>query len=332
MDSITHIVLGACVGEVLMDKKAGRKAMLWGALAQSIPDIDFISGAWLPLTKELIAHRGITHSFLFAMLSSCFFALIASQWHKTEKISFRKWYAFFFMEVLIHVLLDAMNNYGIGWFEPFSSYRIAFNVLYVADPLFTIAPLFVFFFLLIFKTNHPRRMKFAKIGVIIPCFYLTFALFNKSIIEHSLKNERSTSSKYFTAPTLLNNFLWTAVIQDSTGFRVGYRSILNKSKFTFYHFDQHKSFMDGIHDHQEVLDLKTFSQGFYTLEKWNDTLVFNDLRFGQINGWEDPKSKFAFHYYLSHPDDNDLIVQRGRFAGLDLRSGKVLLSKMFDLK
>jgi len=33
-----------------------------------------------------------------------------------------------------------------------------------------------------------------------------------------------------------------------------------------------------------VMDLKTFSQGYYTVEKWKDTLVFNDLRFGQ-NQW-----------------------------------------------
>jgi len=82
MDSVTHIVLGACVGEVLMDKKAGRKAMLWGALAQSVPEIDFLNGAWMPLTKELMAHRGITHSFLFTFLSSLFLALVASRLHK----------------------------------------------------------------------------------------------------------------------------------------------------------------------------------------------------------------------------------------------------------
>ncbi|NBO59081.1 MAG: metal-dependent hydrolase, partial [Chitinophagia bacterium] len=93
MDSITHIVLGACVGEVLMDKKSGRKAILWGALAQSIPDIDFISGAWLPITKALIAHRGLTHSFLFAFIIAFFLALIASKWHRAEEISTRKWFS-----------------------------------------------------------------------------------------------------------------------------------------------------------------------------------------------------------------------------------------------
>ena len=332
MDSITHIVLGACVGEVFMDKKAGRKAMLWGALAQSIPDIDFISGAWLPLTKELIAHRGLTHSFLFSFLVAFFLALIASKWHKAEAITIRKWFLFFLIEVLIHLLLDAMNNYGIGWFEPFSSIRISLNVLYVADPLFTIIPLVVFFILLMLKMDHPRRLKFARVGVMVPVFYLVFALINKVIIENSIKNDLSKSSHHFTAPTLFNNFLWTAVIQDSTGFKIGYKSILSDKPFSFYHFDQHKTYLDSIHDHQEVMDLTLFSQGFYTLEKWGDTLVFNDLRFGQINGWENPTSKFAFHYYLSHPDDNDLIVQRGRFAGLNFNSSKQLLLKMFDIK
>lgn len=332
MDSITHIVLGACVGEVFMDKKAGRKALLWGALAQSIPDIDFISGTWLPLTKELIAHRGLTHSFLFAFLISFFLALIASRWHKAETITIRKWFVFFLIEVLIHLLLDAMNNYGIGWFEPFSSIRISLNVLYVADPLFTITPLVVFFFLLVLKMDYPRRLKFARIGVMVPVFYLAFALINKILIENSIKNDLSNSSQHFTAPTLFNNFLWTAVIQDSTGFKIGYKSILSDKPFSFYHFDQHKSYLDSIHDHQEVMDLTLFSQGFYTLEKWGDTLVFNDVRFGQINGWENPSSKFAFHYYLSHPDDNDLIVQRGRFAGLNCNSSKQLLLKMFDIK
>lgn len=332
MDSVTHIVLGACVGEVVMDKKAGKKAMLWGALAQSVPDIDFINGAWMPLTKELMAHRGITHSFLFAFVVSLFLALVASKWHKKDAISTSKWFSFFLIEVLIHLLLDSLNNYGTGLLEPFSTERIAFNILYVADPLFTIIPLFVFLFLLFSKMDHLHRIKWARIGILAPVFYCCFALLNKFNIEKSVAKHVTHSSKYFTAPTLLNNFLWTAVIQDSTGFQVGYKSIFSKNEFVFTRFEQHETYLDSIHDHQEVMDLKVFSQGFYSLEKWNDTLVFNDLRFGQINGWENPSSKFAFHYFLSHPANNDLVVQRGRFSALNIRSAKILWTRMFDLK
>jgi inner membrane protein len=51
------------------------------------------------------------------------------------------------------------------------------------------------------------------------------------------------------------------------------------------------------------------------VEQWGDTTVFNDLRFGEMRGWEDPKARFVFHYFLTNPGGNELVVQRGRFAG-----------------
>ena len=59
MDSITHIALGACIGEAFFEKGFGKKAMLWGALAQSIPDIDFVASFWMSTADDLLAHNGI---------------------------------------------------------------------------------------------------------------------------------------------------------------------------------------------------------------------------------------------------------------------------------
>jgi len=47
LDSLTHIVLGACIGEAVAGRNFGKKAMLAGALAQSIPDVDFITRLYL---------------------------------------------------------------------------------------------------------------------------------------------------------------------------------------------------------------------------------------------------------------------------------------------
>ncbi len=41
MDTITHIVPGAAVGEVMAGEKLGKKALLIGAIAGNLPDIDF---------------------------------------------------------------------------------------------------------------------------------------------------------------------------------------------------------------------------------------------------------------------------------------------------
>ena len=335
MDSVTHIVLGACIGELVLDKQAGRKAILWGALAQSVPDIDFVAGMWMPVSTELLAHRGFTHSFLFAFIGSFFLALVAARWHKAEPITLRKWFWFFLIEIACHLFLDAMNNYGIGWLEPFSAKRFSFNVLYVADPLFTIFSLMGFLFLLFSKTDHRHRIRWARIGVWTSIVYLSFALYNKYCIDRYVKNELKNSVKanaaYFSTPTVLNNFLWFIAIEDSMGYQIGYRSILDGDKpIQTHYFPKSEELLSPVHDHKEVMELKTFSQGFYTVEHWGDTLVFNDLRFGQTNGWEDAKSRFAFHYYLSHPNDNDLIVQRGRFEKFNWTSAQRMWNRMLN--
>lgn len=233
MDSITHIVLGACIGEIILDKNAGRKAILWGALAQSVPDIDFIAGMWMPVSTELIAHRGITHSFLFGFFISFFLALVAVRWHKAEPISMKKWFYFFLIEILCHLFLDAMNNYGIGWFEPFSSVRFSFDVIYVADPLFTILPLIGFGFLLFLKSDHKHRLRWARASVAVACLYLVFALINKYNIDKVVRpyvvGQKENNFNYLTTPTLLNNFLWFVVIEDSAGYNIGYRSIFDRN-------------------------------------------------------------------------------------------------------
>ncbi len=40
MDSLTQIVLGATVGEAILGKKVGNKAILYVAIAGTIPDLD----------------------------------------------------------------------------------------------------------------------------------------------------------------------------------------------------------------------------------------------------------------------------------------------------
>src|SRR5262245_23873045 len=122
------------MGEAFAGRTVGKKAMLWGILAQSIPDIDFISSLWLGTADHLLAHRGFTHSVLFSILLAPCFAFFAEKWHRPHNISYRKWLLFFASLMLSHIFLDAFNNYGVAWFEPFSQYRVSFNAMYVADP------------------------------------------------------------------------------------------------------------------------------------------------------------------------------------------------------
>jgi inner membrane protein len=86
--------------------------------------------------------------------------------------------------------------------------------------------------------------------------------------------------------------------------------------------------LDSVSNHEDLQKLIRFSKNYYTIEKWSDTIVFNDLRFGQILGWKSPSNKFVFHYFLEHPKDNRLVVQRGRFAGWNWIFFQSMLSRI----
>jgi inner membrane protein len=294
--------------------------MLWGALAQSIPDIDFISSFWLNTPESLLAHRGFTHSILFALLIIPIFALTAEKIHRPHNIAFRTWLIFFATEVFVHLFIDGYNNYGVGWFEPFSHVRYSFNAIYVADPFFSVWPGIAFLMLVILNSHSPKRKFWWKIGVIIPIIYLGYCTFNKIKINNDVKEifvkEHIPHERYFTNPTPLQNWLWYVVAGNDSGYYVGFRSLFDsKKQIDFQYFPRNASLLKPVADDEDLQKLIRFSQGYYTVEKWNDTLVFNDLRFGQMVGWYNPKEKFVFHFFLQHHDkDNKLVVQRGRFA------------------
>ncbi|THU31149.1 metal-dependent hydrolase [Niastella caeni] len=321
MDSITHIVLGACIGELFIGKKAGRRALLMGAVAQSLPDIDFVASFWMSPTRDLIAHRGITHSLLFVLLVTPLLAWLADRWRRPHNITFSTWLWFFAVELLTHLTLDSFNAYGTGLLEPFSRRRYAMHAMFVADPLFTIVPTIVAIALLFMKSDYKRR-RWTVFAIGWCFFYLAIDVFNKAIVEGAVKRVTKQHNieyrRYFITPTPLNNLLWYVVLEDDKGYHIGYRSVFDtKSNIDFAYFKRNDSLLNPVKDLEELKDLFIFSQGFYTIEKEDNVLVFNDLRFGQRVGWYKPNATFVFHYYLQRPYDNNLVVQRGRFANWD---------------
>lgn len=320
MDSVTHIALGACMGEVFAGKKLGKKAMLWGALAQSLPDIDILASLWLKPSANLLAHRGFTHSILFCMAATVILALITTRLHRPHNISFLRWILFFSTAIFIHIFIDAFNNYGVGWFEPFDRSRISFNAIYVVDPLFSIWVILACIALLVFSRRNKLRKFFWKTGLGLSGLYLVFCLYNKIQIDNTtrkmLAKQHISYKRYFTTPAPLQNLLWYVVAGDNNGYYTGYRSVFDKTDtLSLHYFPRNDALLRPLSQRQDVQDLIRFSRQFYTIEQWQDTLVFNDLRFGQVVGWHEPEGKFMFHYFLKPQLDNTLVVQRGRFQG-----------------
>lgn len=307
------------MGEAFAGRQLGRKAMLAGVIAHSLPDIDFTAALWLSTADNLHAHRGFTHSILFVFLISPVLAFVARFFLKQAEISFAKWVIFFLIISALHIFLDAFNNYGVGWYEPFSSQRVSFDTIFVADPFFSIVPGLALVMLLVIKHGKNVRRFWWRAGLFSCLIYLGYTVINKIIInkrvEKVLAYQQIIPKRIFTTPAPLQNWLWFVTAEMDSGFYTGYVSVFDrKLNNQLTYSPKNERLLNLLPDREEADKLIKFSQRYYTVEKHADTLLFNDLRFGQITGWDDPQQRFAFYFYLQPEMDNTLVVQRGRFA------------------
>ena len=144
MDSLTQIVLGAACGEIALGKKIGNKALLFGAIGGTIPDLDVFIGRWFHTSEIAIMafHRGFMHSILFSVLGAFLFGWLFFKLYDTKKrrltTNLKEWIWLIFLALFTHILLDSFTPYGTQLFAPFSDYRVAFNNISVVDPIYTV--------------------------------------------------------------------------------------------------------------------------------------------------------------------------------------------------
>ena len=70
MDSLTQIVLGASVAEATLGKKIGNKAIILGAIAGTLPDLDIITRFFVDDLTASVMHRGFSHSLIFPFIAA----------------------------------------------------------------------------------------------------------------------------------------------------------------------------------------------------------------------------------------------------------------------
>ena len=166
MDSITQIVLGAACGEAVLGKKIGNRALLFGAIGGTIPDLDVFIGKLL-FNNEIDAmafHRGFMHSFLFAIFAAVGFGMLVFWIYNRGKrfgmTTQKEWMWLFFASIFTHPILDSFTAYGTQLFAPFSNYRVAFNNISVADPMYTLPFLIALIVVMCFKRTSTKRRLF----------------------------------------------------------------------------------------------------------------------------------------------------------------------------
>ena len=137
MDSLSHIVIGAAIGEIFLGKKIGRWGMLLGAIVKSAPDFDlFVTGLTDP-RAYMCDHRAHTHSLFIETLYAIPIAWLLVKLFK-QKVSFKRMLGFLLACLWGHSLLDWCTNFGTQLLLPFTNENYSLNTLAIVDLIFTL--------------------------------------------------------------------------------------------------------------------------------------------------------------------------------------------------
>ncbi|QLE02571.1 metal-dependent hydrolase [Galbibacter sp. BG1] len=298
MDSLTQIVLGAAVGEAVLGKKIGNKAMLYGAIAGTIPDLDVIIGNFTDTVTALEMHRGFTHSILFSITFAPIFGWIVSRFESYKNI--KAWSWLFFWCLLTHPLLDAFTTWGTQLFWPFDI-RLAFKSIFVIDPLYTL-PFLIFVVLAMFQKRTSKRRRFYNTtGLLISTTYLFLTLILKWIafekFEEALKVQNIEYRQIDTRPSALNTILWSANVEAKDSFLMATYSFFDTKKIQFNSYAKNHQLIAKYKENDKFERMVHISKDWYSITKKGNELYFNDLRFGLMS-MEPNASDYVFQYRI----------------------------------
>lgn len=326
MDSLTQIVLGAAVGEAVLGKKLGNKALLWGAIAGTIPDLDVFVG----LVEETLYHRGFTHSFLFAFLMSPILGYLMKNIFVKSQATFKEWTLLYFLGFITHILLDVQTFYGTELLWPWHD-RLAIGNVFVVDPLYTIPFLICVIAVMFFKRDNKFRRRINIFGLVLSTSYLFLTLgiqsYSAKKFTKSLEKQQIDYQRIEVCTTPLNAMLWFSMVETDNQFLIAYYSIFDKNDdIEFKRYDKNYPLRNKLKDFEKFQDLEHFTKKWYYLTEAGESILFRNFRFGTTDVYlDDPK--FISQYVLKI--DGDKLDVEGQFGGGD---GNVsdILSRLFQ--
>lgn len=325
MDSLTQIALGIAVSELCAGKQLKNKTFLYGAVLGTLPDLDVIVGLFLDPVDGVLIHRGISHSLLLFVFLSPLLGWLISKTEK-NKINFSRTTSMVFWCLFTHVLLDTFTSWGTQILWPLSN-RFALKTIFVIDPLYTV-PLLISLVMVWRAKDVFIRRKYLTRGLVISSAYLLISCFIKlyalNKFEKALVEQGITYSEIIVKPTAFNLILWNANVSTTNNYLLGDYSLFDSQAISYTSYPKNADLELELIENPDFEKLKEISEGWYIISKQNESLYFNDLRFGLLNSNPD-QPQFAFSYQFINSNSGLKAVEVPK----EKRDGKLLLQKIF---
>jgi inner membrane protein len=313
MDSLTQALLGAATFALVKDKYIGKKSLIIGAIAGTIPDLDVFLAPFFNEVAFLTVHRSISHSLIFAILASLFLAFIA---HKISKYQYdyKNWLLAFFLAISTHSLLDCCTTYGTKILSPFNGYIFSFNNIHIIEPIYT-SILLIGVLILSIKKAIPslKRDQIIKRILLYSTIYLVWTFISKSIANHKFLEEIHAQNiqyeKMMISPTPLNTILWNGIIKTKTGYYFGSYSLLDSRKNIELQFvESQNDLLPKIKAFKKGRQYLQYTQDFPLITVEYENINIYAIKFGPMNYFGKPEFVYPLSLNLNDEDDTNFKI------------------------
>ncbi|MBV7485620.1 metal-dependent hydrolase [Bordetella sp. BOR01] len=298
MDSLTQAVLGAGIQGALLGRYQGRKALLYGGLLATLPDLDVLMRYPDPVSL-MTYHRGFSHSvFVLTALAAVLAWLVRKKWPRAP-YSAGRLFLTLFLVLVTHPVLDAFTVYGTQLFWPLPLIPESWSAVYIIDPLFTV-PLAaaVLGAAVVGCTLRTRRVLAA---VLVFCAaYLGVSLAGRwhaeQQVAQALREQGVQTTALLATPMPLNTLLWRAIAKDGEGhYYEAVSGWFDRDPPEMLRLPLHLPQADALKGVALHERLRWFTNDWLRYDALDDTLVVTDLRMG-VAGY------YTFRFVMAERD------------------------------
>jgi inner membrane protein len=286
VDVVTQGLLGAALSASISKPGELRKAGIIGFLSGLAADADILIRSSDDPLLTIEFHRHFTHSLLFIPIGALLVSAILWFLFKNS-LPYRRLYLFCLAGYCMSGVLDACTSYGTYLFWPFYNEPVAFRIISIIDPVFTLILLIGVIMALL--RNHTRATRIAVF--LAGCYLLLGGIqhFRAHSMLQELASERGHQPvRLIVKPSFGNILLWRGIYESAGEYyvdavRVGLHNKVYPGQ-SIKAFDPETA-LDGVSNTStlftDVLRFAKFSQ-FYLVLHPERADVIGDVRYAML--------------------------------------------------
>ena len=284
MDSITQAVLGASVQGALLGRWQGRKALLYGAMLGTLPDLDVVID-YGDAVANMTYHRGFSHSLLVVGIVSVLLAWLIRRCRPHPDYSALRLWLCIWLVLTTHILLDAFTTYGTQLFWPLSTPPVNISSIFIIDPVYTLPLLLAVIAGLAvgLKRRFGLRVQYAALA--LSSLYLLSTLAGKQMahqrLDQTLAQAGIQAEAVFISPTPFNTLLWRVVAVEGDDYYEGLTGWLDQQPPQLERLPRRASEAQAaLADSAQHQRLRWFTGDLLRYDLIDSQWVVTDLRLG----------------------------------------------------